>query len=462
MQRPPIVEHIIRHPESLIYIGFNKEIWMIPDRLLADVRTSPTELKFELAMRVAPYRGKLFVHDGMFYAITSWERTDDRSTDSRTYTVEAIETGVPHDSSEKFPLLRPSDVIEIRPGEIMNYKGGEIIKTTVGRFVANYLLLCYPFGETVDYINEEFSAGKLEGLISKLILSKKISPRVFKDKFVNTLTLHGHTTEMFCPGISAKVITVPDHVKNLLIRLVEENKEALEAGDSSVMSDIEKAVISAYKDYLKGDSSLHFLLKSKYFAVTLKKLFLTHGMVEVFGQPGKFVWVTQAMGSGWKKKDFSVICNETRQGSFSRAVETQFGGVIAKMILRVFQDVIIGLADCGTSHGEPMLGTPALAKEIENSYQILPSGESSLIDASTAKSLVGKKFYLRTPGYCEAEGGYCSRCFGYIYEEHGQRSFATLANDFARNQTTASLKKMHGVSHSTVDVSDLNKFLVAT
>ena len=348
----------------------------------------------------------------------------------------------------------------LQPHEIINYKGNELIDTTIGILMANYLFLVYPFGDHIPYLNEEFTTQKLESMIVEPLLQGEIDAHTVKDKYVNTLALFGQSNEIFCPNISEKTLVVPDHIRKLLDRLVEENKEALEAGDSSVMSDIENQMIKAYKEHLKGDSSMDFLLKGKYFNVTLKKLLLTHGMVEVFGQPGKFTWVTQPLGSGWKQKDFPVICDEVRAGSYARAVETQFGGVVAKMILRVFQDTRIYMPDCGATKGEVVIGTPNLLRELVNTYRILPDKTTVVIEKKDIPSLVGKTIEVRTPGYCKAELGYCSKCFGRIYEAHGQTAFGPLANDLGKVFTTAALKKMHGVSNSLVDVSDINRYLV--
>lgn len=456
--RSPLVEYIVNNQTVLINTDFMREIWMIPDRTIG-IRIE-NSAQFAVTCLADMYTGKLFTCDGFFYGISTFERIDDRSSDLKTFKVEAIATGIVHTPDETVPLCTPQDRFILKNGDIVNYQGTEDIETTIGRFVANYLFLVYPFHDKIDYLNEEFSAKKLEKRISIPLLDGRISTRDVKDKYINTISLFGQSNEMICPNISEKTITIPKQIHDLREQLVKDNREALDAGDASVMSDIEQRLIVEYKKYLEGDPSLHFLLKSKYFNVTLKKLFLTQGMTEVFGSPGKFTYIEQPMGSGWKIKDLPAIFDEVRQGSYARAVETADGGVIAKLILRVLQDTRINIADCETKRGETIRATKEQLKDFEWNYTINPDGTNTLITEDTVDQLVGKDLMIRTPGYCESEQGFCAKCFGRLFEELGQKAFAPVANDFARNQTTASLKSMHGKSHNAVDVSDINRYLL--
>jgi len=216
------------------------------------------------------------------------------------------------------------------------------------------------------------------------------------------------------------------------------------------MSDIEQRLISEYKEYLKGDPSMHFLIKSKYFNVTLKKLFLTQGMTEKFGSPGKFVFIDQPMGNGWKQENLADIFNEVRQGSYARAIETQNGGVVAKLILRVLQDTRIGIPDCGTTKGETVRGNRSQLKDFEYNYVVEKDGSTTLLNDETYDRYIDKDVTIRTPGYCQAPTGFCAKCFGKVFETLGQSAFAPVANNLGRNLLVNSLKAMHGKSHSFI------------
>lgn len=461
MSRSAVVEYILRHQKVLIETDFMREIWMIPERLVASAKEqTPAGISFTLQTPSPLYKHRLFVYENSFYAVESFERIDDRTSESKTYRVIAEATGIVYNPKESRPLCTPQDTFVLNPGEIENFTEEQSITTSIGCFIANYLFLVYPFGNIIPYLNEEFTSGKLEQRIRIPLLEGRISTKTVKDKYINTLTLFGQSNEMICPNISEKTLTVPPEIHELRRKLVEQHKEALAAGDASVMSDIEKQLIGAFKEHLRGDPSLHFLLKKKYFDVTLKKLLLTQGMTEVFGSPGKFVFIDNPMGDGWKIKDLPHIFNEVRQGSFARAVETANGGVIAKLILRVLQDTRISVDDCGTTKGSWVTGTKDQLIDYKWNYVVEEDGTNVVIDDTTLPQFVGKSIQIRTPGFCKATLGFCAKCFGKPFEVLGQKAFAPVANDFARNQTTASLKQMHGKSHSTVDVSDLNRFLL--
>jgi hypothetical protein len=458
--RSPLVEFIIANQSSLINIDLCREIWMIPERLVGSRQTGD---KFRITTECPLYLGKLFILDhnpDRFYAVTSFTRVYDTNSGEKAYEVTATDTGIIYTPGEKLPLCTPQDSFILNPGEILNYKGSEPVDTSIGIFITNYLLLVYPFGDVIGYMNTEIKISMLEKKIAYCMINNQVTIRDVKDKYINTLSLFGQACEMVNPGISEKTITIPQSITDLRERLVRENREAIEAGDVAVMSDIEKQLIAAYRTYLEGDPSMHFLLKAKYFNVTLKKLFLTQGMTEVFGSPGKFVFVDNPMGNGWKQKDLPTIFNEVRSGSYSRAIETADGGVIAKLILRVLQDTRIDTDDCGTTNGEDVFATKDSLEDFLWNYVVNKNGSTTLITEESIPSLVGKDLVIRTPGYCKATKGFCAKCFGNLFEELGQKAFAPVANDFARNQTTSALKAMHGKSHNTVDISNIDKYLI--
>jgi hypothetical protein len=458
--RGPLIDFIIQNRSVLLNIDFMREIFMIPDRLYAESKTDGiTGSEFYLNTQSPLYDNKLFVFGNTFYAIEKWVRLYNNKVEDKVYSVIAKSTGIPVPQNT-LPLSTPQDKFILRANEIENYPEGPDIETTLGRFIANYLFLAYPFGNRISYLNEEFTDKKLESRIAIPLINGDITTSQVKDRYVNTLSLFGQANDIICPNISEKTITIPKHIHDLRKKLVEENKDALEAGDASVMSDIEQKLISEYKTYLKGDPSLHFLLKSKHFNVTLKKLFLTQGITEKFGEPGKYVFIDQPMGSGWKIENLPDIFNEVRSGSYARAIETANGGVIAKLILRVLQDTRISISDCGTKSGEKVIGTKQQLKDFEWNYVVESDGATILISDDTYDQFVGREVTIRTPGYCQAESGYCSKCFGKIFETLGQKAFGPIANDVGRHQLNASLKRMHGTSHSSVDVSDINKFII--
>lgn len=458
MDHTPLIAFVIRYQKALIQIDLLRELFMIPDRLISTIKID--DHSFEVPTRADLYVGKLFVFEGQFYAVDTYSRIDLRDTNVKTFKVNATATGIKHDPNEKVALTTPQERFTLQAGEIANYPQGEPLATSLGRFIANYTLLVYPFNDIVPYLNEEITDSKLENHIAMALLEDKVTPRQVKDRYVDAISLIGQSNEIICPNITEKALTIPPHIVALRKKLVADNKQALDAGDASVMSLVEQQLIQAYKDYIKDDPSMHFFLKSKYFNVVIKKLFLTQGMTEKFGEPGKFVFIEQPMGSGWQIENLPDIFNEVRQGSFARAKETANGGVVAKMILRVLQDTRITVDDCKTTKGSHIHGTKDNLKDVTWNYLINPDKTTTLITSDVAKTLVGKDIEIRTPGYCQAELGYCAKCFGRLFEVVGQKAFGPVANGVGRAMLTNSLKSMHGKSHQAINVYSLNNYLV--
>ena len=456
-QRSALVEYIIHSPIVLINVDFVREIWMIPERLVG----IPDGNDFILKLMGDLYPGKLFVHEGEFYGVLTFTRVDSHNNLEKVYKVTATRTFIPYNPQEIEPLAKPGDQFELRKGDIDNFTDDKPIQTSLGRYIANYLFLVYPFQDAIPYINGVMNTSMIEAEIAKRLMNKTIAVQDVNDKYIDTLTLFGQSNEIMCSSITEKTMTIPNSIVELRNRLVSENQAALDRGDASVMAMIEGELISAYRTYLGDDESADFLIKAKYYKVTLKKLLLTQGMVETFGSPGKFKFVAQPMGSGWKQKDLPTIFNEVRQGSFARAVETANGGVIAKLILRVLQDTRIDLPDCGTTDGEHLRADKDNLKDLLWNYLIEPDGTQTVITRELIPSLIGKDIVVRTPGYCKSPEGFCVKCFGHVFEVVEQKAFAPIANDFAGTITTASLKSMHGKSFGAMDISNLNRYLIA-
>lgn len=459
-----LLKFVLKYQDSLLELDLIRELFMIPERLEAIYEYQLNDDHHLTMITESPlYKGKLVVANNKFYAITSFEKDISYLSNSgqeKRYNVVADETEIPYLKKESNPLTTPQDSFKLYPGQINNYTDTNPIETTIGRFIANKVFLVYPFDNIIPYYNQEFTVSALEKQIAKALLSDQITVEQIKNKYINTLSLFGNSPDILAPNITEKTITIPKHIQDLRKTLIDQHKDSLAAGDVSVMTDIEQQLIKAYKDYLQGDPSLHFLLKKKFFNVALKKLFLTHGTTEKFGESGKFTFIDNPISSGWKQEDLPDIFNEVRSGSYSRAIETADGGVVAKLILRVFQDTRIDVKDCETKQGQQLSATKDNLKDYLYNYVVNQDGTTTLIDEKTIPEFLGKNITIRTPGYCQSSKGFCAKCFGYLFEELGQKAFAPIANDLARVFTVSALKRMHGTSHNTVKITDLNKYLV--
>lgn len=449
----PKIRHLITHKEDLLYRDYLQEILTLPERLSV---TSSSDGSATVTTECPMYKGKLVLVDGdktnEFYRVMDFLKKP--STDDYVLTI--APTGMIEVPGEM--LMNPRTAFILPPGYLENHVSGEEIVTGIGRFILNYLILSYPFSDLIPYINKNWKAEQIEEIVSGLRVNQKITNDQF-NIYAENLMFLGHSPEFCSPNLTRKALGTDPAILMRKRELLVQYKDSLDAGDATVMSQIEAELVAMDKDYLKGDEAMNYLLKGKHFGVVRKKLFITHGMVESFGESGQFSFIPNSLEEGWTQDAFPAIANEIRAGSYSRAKETAKGGEESKFILRVFQNTRVTEDDCGTSH---VLEQPIhKGNSAEYVYRnIVVGGELVEITDKTHEQYIGQTVKLRSPMYCTAkDGGYCYTCMGNLFKNLGQETMATVINSLGANFTTLALKRMHGNIVSTTEVTDINTFI---
>lgn len=449
----PVVDYLLLHPEDLLKRDVIVELFTYADRVSLTENVDHKTLT--VSSPVPLYVGKLVTKNKEFFRVEAFSPLK-REEENILYAVTVTNTGIKDDGEL---LCVPTDPVFLAPNIIPNYKDKEVLETSVGLFVLNYTLLCVPFNDLIPYQNTIWKSGKLQDKLSDLLLNKKITVDDLK-KFANIQFFIGQLTEIFAPNLTPKALATSPEIPALKAKLLEENKEALAKGDSVTMARIEKTLIQADKDYIKDDPAELFLIKGKYWNVVRKKLFLTHGMVERFGEKGTFDFIPNSLEEGWTIESLPMINNETRGGSYARAMETADGGARAKAILRVFMNTRITQDDCGSKRGLPVDIWDYNHNDYVYRYHVLPNGKSEEITRENSSSFVGKCISVRSPMYCNTKDGFCYTCCGNLYRSLGQDAFATVAQSLASSFLTKALKSMHGVSVDIYEIGDLKDYVV--
>lgn len=444
--------YVASHLESLLYRDYLIELFTHADRVPLVPKTPTTGT---VTTPSPLYEGKLVAYDNRLFRIESFQILSKTEDDDTVYDVVVSPTGI--DIPKDNLLCVPTDPVYLSPGMIANYTKGETIETTIGLLLLNYLVLANPYGDIIPYKNEIWKSGKLQDEIGDLLLNKKVTVAQVK-KSNNNMFFFGQMTEVFCPNLTKKALTTSDKIPALKKKLLAENADALAKGDSVTMANIEAQLIAADKEYLKDDPASLFLIKGKYWNIVRKKLFLTHGMVERFGQKGVFDFVPNSLEEGWTQDAVPVIFNETRSGSYSRAMETADGGARAKEILRVFQNTRVVENDCGSKKGLTVLFAPYNSSEYIYRYALI-GGKLVEITNENHKSFHGKAVSVRSPQYCKSENGLCYTCVGKLFQSLGQDEFATVVQSLASAFLTKSLKKTHGTSVGVYTIKNLNDYI---
>jgi hypothetical protein len=320
----------------------------------------------------------------------------------------------------------------------------------------NYIVLAYPFGNTIPYVNNRWSPSTIYDAIYKHLIDTKITIDQYYT-FVRSNYYIGQFTELSVPAFTRKSLTTSPNMVKIRQELVAKYGDQLKAKNPIAMSTVESALIAEDRKYLTGDPASRYLLSNKAFNVQRKKLLTTTGMVETFGTPGDFSFISNPLSEGWAVKDFPVLINEIRAGSHGRAIDTAIGGEDSKFIMRIFQNSRITEDDCGTKRTLKVDITDYNYNEYVYRY-IIDNG--ALIETSQAylKEKIGKSIHMRSPQMCEVKNGYCFTCMGGVFKTLNQRALGMTAVAIGSYFLTERMKGMHGKSVTTINVNNLDNY----
>lgn len=351
------------------------------------------------------------------------------------------------------------DEFTLNSNDIINFTTTKAITTTVGRFLLNKLLLQLPFGTTFAYVNSTINVGDIEKQIAKGLLNNKITVANYK-QYVDNVYFIGHFTELCVPMFSRASLTTSPDIAKRKAELLKQHEGKLT--DPIIISQIENELIQMDKDYLKNDAVMRFYkpLGDKPFNIARKKLYLTVGGIEAFSKDsGKYEFMANSLEEGHEAKTFAVTCNEIRKGSYNRGHETQLGGAQTKYIVRVFQDLMIEEADCGTNRGLPVDFKKVDPKNFIGHYIKIGTKWVCIID-DMLNEITGKKYIMRSAQYCQSKKGLCKICVGDRFSKLNTRHVTTAAIDISSTFVTMSLKLMHGSKLSLIDIDNLEEFVI--
>lgn len=374
------------------------------------------------------------------------------------YDVTLIATSVPVPKPDT-ALTSPQDQLMLPPGIVANYPEGEPIKTNIGILIWNYLIFCLPFGPLIPYHNDEWVAHKIQATVSDLIISEKITAEQ-ADLYARNIYFIGPATELCVPSYSERSLVTSPEVKKRKKELLAQYAEELKQGDAVVMSKIENELIALDKAWMKGDIATHFLVESKSWNVHRKRLFCTTGIVENFGADGTFSFVENSLNEGWTQEDFAVRCNDIRQGSQKRALETAKGGVVSKDLMRVFQNALIQMEDCEAKTGLPFsrVVKPRNRDEYLFRNAIVKGKLVQITEENVDELMRTPGVQMRSPQHCKAPSGPCFTCMGKRFKTLNQRHLTMVAVEVGSYFLRLSLKAMHGIKVGTVEIRSLNEF----
>ena len=252
---------------------------------------------------------------------------------------------------EEKSRFEPTDYFQLKAGEYINRTD---IETTVGTFIFNKFIIEPLFTEYVDYVNWELTdggLGKLEGILSELLLEDKIDTTMFGDYLDRVQWLGMQFHEPLAASFTMRGLKPLESVVKRREELIEENKEALEKGDIMTMSAIEKELVDLAKKEISDDPSMDLYYSGARGSIpnNYKQLSIVKG--PVFNKTiGKYQFIKKSFFEGLDKEDLAAAATNVINGQYPKSCGTAISGYKAKQVSSLGQAVILrkDVQDCGT------------------------------------------------------------------------------------------------------------------
>lgn len=412
------------------------------------------------AMKSEAYRYKRWVLEAFSVTVNKnpWGGGDGdvdfalhRSPEGRVYTYRGSEDVVTYleGVGVNVPAYAFKEEVVVGPGDIPNLHKN--ITTTYGNLLVNWLLLVYPFGDKIDYMEGAIDIPRIEKIIEarKKDTPPEGTPRDPKGIYVDeyhkfneaAFSLAGYT-QLCVPSASAKTMTTDPQIAIRRKELMDQYRDRLH--DPVIQAKIDAELIAMDKAWIKGDPSEGFFIKGKSFDVVRKKLFLYQGKEQGFGTDSPVI--ETSLADGWNIDNLPAMGNSLREGSYNRGFMTALGGEATKFNYRIFQNTVVSEEDCGTKVGLPITIGESEAKYFISSTVLTADLGKIELTEENIKDFIGKPIILRSPAYCKTAGiNFCATCMGKKIAST-PTAISTYAADVGSVFLSTFMKAMHGKS----------------
>ena len=351
-------------------------------------------------------------------------------------------------------LLTPATVINLKPNDLPNVT--KPITTVVGNVLINAIMLCYPFGKKIPYLEGSVSGSKIEALVLPLLTDDPKPNETPKDdliyvsEYVKLTEASNYLLELcdiFTPAASAKQLVPPPGIVAYREKLLKENKDRLT--DPAVLAKIDKELVEYDTKFLADDEEAQAFLTKKYRNESRRKMFLTVGSQSGFKNGVEVENIPRSLNEKPTVESMAASRSAARLGSFNRGYETMKGGATFKELLRAASNAKIVDKDCGTKLGVTEYLTEDNYRDYLGFYFQTTKGPVLLTDANY-KEFTNKYTTRRSSQFCAtAETDYCPICAGRRLVLH-PTGISVAVSDIGSIFLNLSLKKMHVSGRSTV------------
>jgi hypothetical protein len=360
-------------------------------------------------------------------------------------------------AKDQSPPFTFAEKVKIKVGDLENLK--EDITTAYGNILANWLWLVYPFGDRIPYIQGKFRLGDIEAIIEPILttipkdLEAKRDPKyIYVDEYIKFTRVKGiidGISQLCVPSATEKTLGHHPDRDKVRAELIKKYEGRLK--DPAVAALIDKRMVELDKEWLKGDESEGFYSGAKALEISRKKAHGLMGLEQAFNDVGEdTTYIDTALSDGWNRQHMAAIVNNSREGSFDRGFQTALGGKATKDILKILQNSVLTIDDCGAKIGIDVLLTDKDYNEYINNTLIV-DGKLVRLTKENFSKFTGTRQVMRTAGYCKASApNFCKICIGGKYENH-PTGLGTAGASMTTKFMLIFMKSAHGKALKTVD-----------
>lgn len=366
------------------------------------------------------------------------------------------------DADPERPVFRPLEKLELPAGSLRNQP--EAVVTSYGTALVNQLLLVWPFGGKIGYMNGQVSIGAIEKIIEKRWddeapqrrdhLEPETQP-IRTSEYLRYQMAAGQLpgfSQLCVPSATPKTMTCDPNMIKRRDELLAIHKDELH--DPVVVANIMKELTTMDRAWMKGDPGERFYIKGKAYDVVRAKLYIMQGFSTGFGLEPELI--TTSLAEGWDVKKLPAMINQLRDGSYGRGAQTALGGVEVKNNNRMYQNSVVFKEDCGSQRGLRMRIDKTTQPYLVGHYELI-GGQSVLLDEAAVQKKFGEMIVVRSPAYCLTGVGtagtnnYCRCCMGEGIASTPQ-ALGTYAAAIGSLMMDVFMKLMHGKSLTTADM----------
>ncbi len=368
-----------------------------------------------------------------------------------------LKTKAKFDPSDKFEMNLAIFERLLKP---LSPLSKEKVLTTVGRFIFNlYMNTGDPFlYKHMGYINtviDDRGIGKIDKHLSFLLINMEINSDQYREYLNKRDTIAYYVVNFLSPSLSVAASIPLDSVNKRKEELFTKYAKEIEAGDIAIVSKIEKELLDLAEKELKDNPGLDTFKSGARgsFSNNYKNSSIMRGTMFASDGSGRISISKANLMDGIPREEIPFYNDMSIHSFYSKGVETQQGGYIAKQLASAFQAIVIGEhgTDCRTNKTLSVYLRPDNIDKYLFRY-IVDGGKFVLLDNENSKKYTGKTVKMRSPMFCTNDS-ICNRCAGELYYRLGITNVGLTANTIGTTILNKSMKLFHD---TTIKVNELN------